>query len=135
MKKVILIDDEIEIQVLIADFLRNHGVHVDAFADVAEAGEKLNDEKYDLIITDLRMPEEDGVSVIYKAKNVWLKNTQTPIIVVTGAAKHENGQMVLESLEKLGIKVIQKPFSPEDILEAACTAFGIDISEIHTLLE
>ena len=135
IKKILLVDDEIDVQIWIADFLRNHGLHVDAYANGVQASQKIRENKYDLIITDLQMPKEDGISVIYKVRNVWPLNKKTPVIVITGAAgKENNALMITESLEKLDIKVLHKPFTPDTLLEEVCNAFGISIDDVDILL-
>ncbi len=134
MKKILLIDDEIEVQAWISDFLRNNGMHVEAYANGAQAGKKLREEKFDLIITDLNMPEEDGVSVIFKVKNVLRENRKTPIIVITGTVPDESTRLLMSDLKKLEIEVLNKPFTPEELLESVCAAFGISASEVGDLL-
>lgn len=135
MKKLLLIDDTIEIQAWVADYLRNHGIHVRACANGNQAIKELKKDKYDIVVTDLRMPEEDGISVIYKMMNgVVPLNKKTPIIVITGAASLQDSQMIIQGLESLDIKVLHKPFEPEDILKAVCDALKIDIKDVGTLL-
>lgn len=135
MKKILLVDDAIEIQAWIADFLRNHYIHVQASANGAQAIKELSATKYDIVLTDLSMPQEDGISVIYKIKNNLVPlNRHTPVIVITGKAQSADGNIIIEGLETLGIKILHKPFTPEDLLEAVCTALGIDVKDIDSLM-
>ncbi len=134
MKEVLLVDDELEIQILVADFLRNYGVKVEAYANGQQAAKRLQVRSYDLIITDLRMPEEDGFSVIYKARNQWRDSAKTPIIVITGATKSDNFDFSIENLPKNNIQVLRKPFELDELLAMVCTAFGIDVADADSLL-
>ena len=134
MKEVLLVDDELEIQILVADFLRNCGIKVEAYANGQQAGKRLRERSYDLIITDLRMPQEDGFSIIYKARNVWRSSSKTPIIVITGAANSEDFDFSIEDLDKHNIQFLEKPFDLDDLFKMVCNAFGIDVADAGTLL-
>lgn len=131
MIKVLLVDDEIDIQIWIADYLRNKGMQVTVSANGAEALTELQKTQYDLIITDLRMPKEDGVSVIYKTlNNIVPKNNKTPILVMTGATKHDRTQMIISGLDKMNIMVLHKPFEPETLMSAVCDILNLSVEQI-----
>lgn len=121
MKKVILIDDEIDMQSFIATFLRNYGVHVEAYAGGDLLHKKMNEHAYDLVITDIHMPHEDGMSIVYKTRNVWAKNNKTPIIIITGTTKADH-----LNVKNNDIQILKKPFLPEDLLKMVCVIFGVD---------
>lgn len=125
MKTVLLIDDQIDIQSLIADVLRNHGIKVEAAADGLEATQILKEKSFDLIITDLKMPNEDGFSFIYKARNTILNSENTPILIITGGGESFDFNVSLEGLQESGIKVLKKPFSKQQLLDAVCEVFGV----------
>lgn len=122
MKEILLVDDKIDIQVILADFLRNIGIKVDACENGAEAIKKLEKKTYDLIVTDLMMPKEDGFSLVYKVQNT-LKSTQkTPIIVMTGGNSSEKFKLNMEYLAKTDIKILKKPFSRKEFEDAVLKA-------------
>ncbi len=130
MKKVLVIDDEIEIQALIANFLRNYGVHVEAYANGLQASKKIKIRNYDLIITDLKMPEEDGFSIVYKARYIWPNTRKTPIIIITGAGKEAHFEIMNCNLDQHRMKILKKPFEMEKLLEAVCEAFHLEYDKI-----
>ncbi len=126
MKDILLVDDEVEIQSLIVHYLRNRGLRVDACNNGRDAGARLKHKKYDLIITDLRMPVEDGFSFIFKTRHQSMVTATTPIIVITGGGETFDFNHGIDSLKKNDIKVLQKPFKPEDLYIAVCEIFGVD---------
>lgn len=134
MKEALLVDDELEIQIMVADFLRNCGIKIEACANGQQASKRLQEKNYDLIITDLRMPEEDGFSVIYKARNQCKGSAKTPIIVITGATKADDFDFSIQNLIQHNIQVLKKPFELDELLEMVCKAFGIDVADAGSLL-
>ena len=129
MKKILLVDDQIDIQSIIADVLRNYGVYVDAAEDGIQARKKIDQTTYDLIITDLKMPNEDGFSFIYKVRNTLFKTADTPILVITGGGESFDFNVSLESLEEDGFKILKKPFSKQQLLDAVCEVFNVSKAE------
>lgn len=134
MKSVLLVDDEIDIQVMIADFLRNYGLRVEAYANGKQANDRLSSQKYDLIITDLRMPEEDGFSLVYKIRNYWQNSKNTPIIIISGAAQKKDFEDSIASLKKHNILFLEKPFEMDALIDSVCKSFGLsDIEELQII--
>jgi len=111
MKEILLVDDNLFMQEIIADFLRNRGFKVDACANGKQASVKLRNNRYDLILTDLHMPVEDGFTFIDK----FLGSVDTPFIAMTSGDDAPAFQDKLKTLEQAGVKVINKPFSKEFI--------------------
>ncbi|MBI1300701.1 MAG: response regulator [Alphaproteobacteria bacterium] len=134
MKSVLLVDDEIDIQVMIADFLRNYGLKVEAYANGKQANDRLKSQKYDLIITDIRMPEEDGFSLVYKIRNYWKGTKNTPIIIISGATQKKDFDQSIASLRKHNILFLQKPFEMEEFIAGICESFGLNnIEELQII--
>ncbi len=135
MKKILLVEDEIEIQSLIADLLRNRGILVDAYANGAQATQALQKQDYDLIITDLSMPGEDGFSFIYKVKNVLSKKSKIPILVITGRAKDASFHAGLENIKDYNVGILTKPFMPGDLLTSVSKVFNVPVDKLDTLYQ
>ena len=67
----------------------------------------------DLVISDIRMPGADGISLIKKIKDTGSKNAQTPVILITGYASED---APIDAI-KLGVKdYILKPFDLDELL-------------------
>ncbi len=81
MKKVIIADDSATMRLFIRMFLRNiHGVIITESPDGLDAIEKIKREHFDLLITDLQMPNMDGLKLIENIRSMGL---QIPIIILT----------------------------------------------------
>jgi two-component system chemotaxis response regulator CheY len=81
MKKIIIAEDSATMRLFITMFLRSvHGIAVTESPDGLDAIEKIKKEHFDLLITDLQMPNMDGLTLI---ENIRLMGLQMPIIILT----------------------------------------------------
>ncbi|MDX8386005.1 MAG: sigma-54 dependent transcriptional regulator, partial [Gallionella sp.] len=91
---VLLVDDEPDILELLELALLKMGLEVDKAADVGGARKKLDSRSYDLCLTDMRMPDGDGLQVVqHIAKN----EMNIPIAVITAHGNAENAVMALKA--------------------------------------
>jgi len=79
--KVLVVDDDANILHAFQDFLKEEGCAMIASPNLSEALKRIEKEKFDLLITDLRLNSESGVTFIIHAKRL---QPGTPIIVITG---------------------------------------------------
>jgi PAS domain S-box-containing protein len=113
MSKVMIIDDEPFILMMIEDKLKRGGLRVVTHRQSVNAVERVRTEKPDLIILDWMMPEISGLEVLKSLKeDTELKHI--PVIMLTAKAQEDE--------EKLGLsygveKYITKPFSPKKLLQ------------------
>src|SRR5512133_2698415 len=112
-KRVLVVDDDSVVGKSFERVLTNKGYRVDTALSGREAFEKYAGADFDMVFTDLKMPEEDGLDVARRIKemNPWL-----PIVVVTGYGTQE-----AEARAKaIGVaEFLQKPLSPSTIEEVA----------------
>jgi signal transduction histidine kinase/CheY-like chemotaxis protein len=87
-KRVILLDDEEELCKLLSRVFRNFNYDVFTTDDGSEALQKINDEKYDLIITDIQMPKMTGTEFLNNLSTINNKNIK--VVVLTGRTKKED---------------------------------------------
>lgn len=78
--KILYAEDEFIIRESIVKFLSNKDFFVKDFSNGEELLKEFQKEKYDLIITDVKMPKVNGIEVIKKVRNI---NDQIPIIIFT----------------------------------------------------
>ncbi|MGE5547484.1 MAG: response regulator [Solirubrobacterales bacterium] len=83
-RRVLLVDDEALSVMMVAEFLERQGYRVDTAYDGVEALGKLEQDVYDVVITDIRMPRMDGRELIRRLEDL---QPGTPVIVVTGHLK------------------------------------------------
>ena len=81
MPKVLVLDDDTNILLAFQDFLNGEGCVMAAAPAPEEALRRMREEEFDLLITDLRLNLESGVTFVINAKRLQPK---TPIIVITG---------------------------------------------------
>lgn len=126
LKEILLVDDKIDIQEMLADFLRNKSCSVDVCASGGEAMRYLEEKDYDLIVTDLIMPGLDGFSFVRKTR----EKNETPILVITGGSQSFDFQNGLQELEGQVFEILRKPFTKEkfwDAVNAALSSYGSDL--------
>jgi excisionase family DNA binding protein len=116
--RILVVDDEEAVRDLIARSLSGAEYDVDTAEDGATAVERLQSNDYDLLITDLKMPGMDGLSVIREARR---KSADMPIIIITGFSTEASA---IEAIN-LGVSgYLTKPFRLPRVLAATARALG-----------
>ena len=109
-QKILVVDDDARLRDLLRRYLGENGFSV-FVADSAQAMNRLwQRERYDLLILDLMMPGEDGLSVMRRLRGA---NDPTPIIMLT--AKGEDVDRIV-GLEMGADDYLPKPFNPRELL-------------------
>jgi excisionase family DNA binding protein len=116
--RILVVDDEQAVRDLLAKTLETADYEVDTAPDGATAIEYLKANGYDLLVTDLRMPGMDGLSVIREGRR---KSADMPVIVITGYSSEASA---IEAIN-LGVSgYLTKPFRLPRVLQAAARALG-----------
>jgi signal transduction histidine kinase len=113
-KRILVVDDEPEITVMLADMLAVDGHQVETAANGAMALAKLRERAYDLILSDLRMPELDGPG-LWRELERHDPGLQRRVIFLTGDTL---SQEITEFLRKTRVPTVSKPFSQEEVRRA-----------------
>lgn len=106
---LLIVDDDERIRTLLQKFLMRSGFLVTAARDAAHARRILRGLDFDLIVLDVMMPGEDGLSLTRSLR----ETMQTPILLLT--AKGETGNRI-EGLEAGADDYLPKPFEPKELL-------------------
>ena len=116
--RVLVADDEASVRDLLSKTLALAEYDVDLAADGRTALERLRIIPYDLLITDLRMPGVDGLSVIREARRL---KADIPVIIITGFSTEASA---IEAVN-LGVAgYLTKPFRIPRVLAVAAKALG-----------
>jgi excisionase family DNA binding protein len=116
--RVLVVDDEEGIRELLSKTLQLAEYDVDLAEDGRVALERMRVMPYDLLITDLRMPGVDGLTVIREARRL---KPDLPIIIITG---YSTEATAIEAID-LGVQgYLTKPFRIPRVLNAAAKALG-----------
>ena len=106
---ILVVDDDREIRDLLARFLTDHGLRVSSAADGREMRRALDDSAIDLVVLDLMMPGDDGLTLCRNLRAV----TMIPVIMLT-AMGEETDRIV--GLEMGADDYLAKPFNPRELL-------------------
>jgi two-component system, chemotaxis family, chemotaxis protein CheY len=113
MAHILLIDDEITLRDMMRRLLVNDGHSVVEAENGKTALAHLARESFDIVITDILMPEMDGVEVIQAVRRL---APQVRIIAMSGGGRN-SAEFYLALAAKVGAhRALGKPFSPEEVL-------------------
>jgi excisionase family DNA binding protein len=116
--RVLVVDDEQAVRDLVSKYLTTAEYDVETVEDGPTALERLQANSYDLLITDLKMPGMDGLSVIRETRR---RFSDLPIIIITAYSTEASA---IEAIN-LGVSgYITKPFRMERVLAVAARALG-----------
>jgi CheY-like chemotaxis protein len=116
LRKVLVVDDDPVVGKSFDRVLSQKGYIVVTAEDAAQALEKMREQEYDVVFTDIRMP---GMSGIELAEQVKAKRPWTPVVIVTGYGTKANE----ERAKAAGVSgFLNKPLSPEMIEESVAHA-------------
>ena len=108
--RILVVDDDDGIREVLCDYLGQHGYQARGAASAAEMDRALAEGPTDLIVLDLMMPGEDGLSICRRLRAA---GDQTPIIMLT--AKGEDIDRIV-GLEVGADDYLGKPFNPRELL-------------------
>ncbi len=115
MATILLIDDEAQVRATMRRVLERHGYAVADAANGREALKAMTDASFDLVITDINMPEMDGIEVIMALTE---RRPGLPIIAISGGGRLPK-DLLLSSADMLGaVTTLAKPFDVPDLIEA-----------------
>lgn len=107
--QVMIIDDEPIVGRRLKPALTKYGFEVEVFVDPARARSRLNEKEFDIVVTDLRMEELDGLQIL---EHVMSTCENTRVILITGYGTVE---VAREALSKGAFDFVSKPFKPKDL--------------------
>ncbi|HKW39193.1 MAG TPA: ATP-binding protein [Burkholderiales bacterium] len=110
-RKILIVDDEAEIREILAEILSGADHRVAAVASGREALERMAAERYDVILTDIRMPDLDGRTLYREIERRWPEQAAR-VVFVTGDTL---ASTLHEFASEYGRPVIEKPFVPKDV--------------------
>ena len=108
--RILIVDDEASIREGLVDVLKDEGYDVTGASNGAEAIGAIAQCSYDVVVTDLRMPEIDGLEVLRRVGEL---SPQTLVLLITAYASVETA---VEALRNGAHDYILKPLVVEDVL-------------------
>jgi two-component system, NtrC family, response regulator PilR len=93
-RRVLVVDDEPDIRVLLELTLARMGLGVDAVGSIAEAKERLKADRYDLCLTDMRLADGEGLELV---RHISALPADVPVAVITAYGSAENAVAALKA--------------------------------------
>lgn len=118
--KILLVDDDPKFQKLLLRVLEKHGFEVTVCNDGIEAKEAMEQCSAELVISDYRMPNMDGVELL---KAIRKDGRDIPFILMTAYGSIDS---TMEAIKLETVEYLSKPFDPEEIVLAAQKALNMD---------
>ncbi|MFQ5646055.1 MAG: response regulator [bacterium] len=109
-KRILVVEDEEAARLKLTRLLENYDFHVVGKADGKQALEELGSNNYDLIITDLKMPQMNGIDLLREAKKI---NPYLGIIIVTAYGEVDT---YLEAMNLGAFEYLNKPIKLEELM-------------------
>ena len=119
MAYILVVDDEEKMQHLLSIMLTRQGYHVDRAGDGERALQMIKENPYDLVISDIRMPRMDGMTLLSEMKTA---DIACPVVFITAFATVESA---VDAMRQGVADYITKPFDEERILLTVERTLGI----------
>jgi len=117
-EKVLIIDDEKNIRMTLKKSLQKAGYEVETAINGEDGLEKFNEEKFPVILLDMKLPGIDGIEVLRKINDL---DHQSKIIMITGYGSVDTA---IEAMKLGAVDYLRKPFKPEEILQLVKEVFA-----------
>ena len=110
MRSILIIEDDITFSLMLITWLGKKGFRVQSVSSVKEAKQRMEGTFYDLVLSDLRLPDGDGIALLH-----WMKSQcpTVPVILMTGYAEIQSAVLAMKSG---AADYIAKPLNPEELL-------------------
>lgn len=118
MARILIVDDNADVLSFMTDALQGRGYDLRSVQNSALAAVVLQEERFDLIVTDIVMPKVHGLEILERAKR---QNPDVRVVFVTG---HPHRDIMREGFEKGAYCVLEKPFSVDEFVNAVARALG-----------
>ena len=111
MERILIVDDDTTFALMLRTWLSKRGFDVETAGSVSAARTALGKQEYALVLSDMRLPDEDGIALLQ-----WLaeRGRREPVIVMTSYAEIQNAVRSM----KLGARdYVAKPVNPDELLK------------------
>ena len=110
MKRILIIDDDTYICKLLDKYLSKHGYETETALTGASAVNRLKESNFDLVLSDYRLPDKDGLFILNQVKS---KDPSVPVIIMTA---YEEMSTAIKLIKSGAYDYITKPLIPEEVL-------------------
>ena len=125
MARILLVEDDVSFCTMLRTFLQKKEHVVEAAFTAGEAYSLLEKQEFDLVISDVRLPDGEGLEILQEVKK---RNPSRQVIMMTGYAEI---QMAVRAMKEGAFDYIAKPFHPETILQTIEKALSTDNTTVE----
>lgn len=123
MATILVVDDEPSMRLAVSEHLRRGGHEVASAANGQEALKLMAETSYDLLITDILMPEKEGIETIRDVRRL---HPETKIIAISGGGRYDAGDYYLSIASQFGTDAtLAKPFSGRELMETVARVLNV----------
>ena len=120
MDNLLIIDDDLTLGLMLKTWLTKKGFNVETAINISDAKKKITQFKAELIISDLRLPDDSGISFLK-----WMKE-QDPEVVFIMMTSYADIQTAVESIRLGAYDYVEKPLNQEELLKKIQSAASIN---------
>ncbi|CAM1355764.1 sigma-54-dependent transcriptional regulator [Tenacibaculum ascidiaceicola] len=124
MKKILLVEDDVTFSNMLKHFLERHQYTVEVSYTIKNAFTLLKKHSYNLIFTDLRLPDGNGIDLLKQSKNT---DSKIPVVLMTSYAEVSTA---VQAMKQGAFDYISKPFNPDEVLEVISNALEVKTEKI-----
>ena len=117
IRRVLVVDDDPLVRETVEELLEDHGIRPTLACDGAEALAASEEEEFDVVLSDIRMPGRDGMEILPELRE---KRPATPVILMTGYASIDSA---VEAMRAGAFDYLTKPFKADAMIAALERAF------------
>jgi EAL domain-containing protein (putative c-di-GMP-specific phosphodiesterase class I) len=117
--RVLIADDDADIRILLAQLLTDAGFEVDAASDGKDALTRIQDERYDVVVTDIAMPELGGLDLLRAVRE---HDLDVPVILLTGKPGLDSA---VKAIEYGAFRYFVKPFDLDEFVASVRRAVTV----------
>ncbi len=123
MAKILIVDDDVAFCKMLDTFLGKRNYSVETAFSAESAFKKMETDNFELVLSDVRLPEKDGNEIL---KEVKARNPKTQVVLMTGYAEVS---LAVEAMKKGAFDYISKPVNPQKLLETIQKALAVEVEE------
>jgi two-component system response regulator HydG len=116
--KILVIDDDTAFCVMLKTFLQKKGFEVVNAFNALEAEEELKKQVFDIVLTDIRLPDSDGLEILKRVKEI---SRDTQVILMTG---YTDIKTAVNAIKDGAFDYVGKPINPDEILHTIASALN-----------
>jgi two-component system response regulator HydG len=126
MKRILIIDDDMDMCQLLGHFLQRKGFETDTAHTGNKGIAKFNENKFDVVLCDFRLGDMDGRKVLQKIKEI---NPEVVVIIITG---YSDVKMAVEVMRYGAFDYITKPLIPEEVINVINRGLNESSASVET---